>query len=254
MILLKNLDNLPTFNHPIITLGSFDGLHIGHKTLIHSLIQEADKINGDKIIITLNPHPREFLYPSQNFKILTTIDEKIERFQKENIDFLLLIPFDQEFSNYTPTYFFENIIIKKIGAEMMIIGKDHSFGKNASGNADLLCQLASLHQIKIIETPEVTFNKNTVHSSKIRKFIKDGDFKSASEFLGYNYSAVFKIESSIYNQYFLSLKNPHKQLPEAGRYPVHIDEQKGFLNIISEKIILETSQPIAYIQEIKVIF
>ena len=185
MIVLQSLENLPYFNAPIITVGAFDGVHLGHQALIRKLNEISEQSGGDKIVISFSPHPRQVLYPDEDFKILSTIEEKTEHLAALGVDYLILIPFTKEFAEHSPEFFVENILIHKIGAQKIVVGHDHSFGKNRNGDLNLLQRLSQQYAIEIIETPEVFIDTIPVRSSVIRKMIAAGDIDSAERFLGH---------------------------------------------------------------------
>ena len=187
MIVLDSLENLPRFNAPIITIGAFDGLHLGHQALIRKLHEISEESGGDKIVMSFSPHPRKVLYPEEDFKILTTVEEKIERLSALGMDYLILIPFTKEFAEYSPEFFFEDILIHKVGAKKIVVGHDHSFGKNRNGDLKLLQNLSQQYAIEIIETPEVFIDAVPVRSSVIRKMIAAGNLAMAERFLGHKF-------------------------------------------------------------------
>ncbi len=125
----RSINNLPTFNNAVITIGTFDGVHLGHQQIIKQLKQEAAKINGETVIITFHPHPRTIVATNKTVHLLTTLNEKIILLDEFGIDHLVVVPFDESFSNQTPEEYVQHFLFEKFHPHTLIIGYDHHFGK-----------------------------------------------------------------------------------------------------------------------------
>ena len=187
MQVFKDINNLPAFHNSVISIGTFDGVHSGHAEIIHSITAAAKRVNGESIIITFHPHPRHIISPESPVYYLTTLQEKIDMLQKYNVDIVVVVPFSREFSEIDASDYAENFLIKKFNPAIIVFGYDHKFGKDRSGDIHLLKNIAEKYSVKIEEIPAHVIDHLTVSSSKIRKFLIDGNVQEANELLGYPY-------------------------------------------------------------------
>lgn len=170
-----------------LTVGTFDGLHLGHKHVLSLLKNIArTKDNAPTVIITFSNHPRSVLYPEQNPELLSTFDEKLELFEQEKIDFVYLIEFTHELSDLSPQKFIEYHVIpfSPLG---LVIGREHFFGKNREGNAEVLKKYGIQYGFEVEEATEFSLNEINVSSSVIRSLLKAGNTEEAKKLLGYPY-------------------------------------------------------------------
>jgi len=187
MIIHEGYENLNLLN-PVVTLGIFDGVHTGHKTIIKSLVNKAININGESVVITFYPHPRMVL--SQNpssLTFLTSMDEKINLLGKEGVDHLIIIPFDHELSNIEASEFIEEVLVKKIGARFLIAGFNHHFGRGREGDFNTIRNCAESFNIVVEQVKALNTDESTVSSSLIREELMKGELEKANSLLGYNY-------------------------------------------------------------------
>ena len=183
-----DLSQLPRFKNAVITIGTFDGVHVGHQQIIKLLKQEAQAIGGETVIITFHPHPRKVVSQDKSaIKILNTLPEKIELLDKQGIEHLVVVAFDDYFANQTAEEYIENFLVRKFNPAMIIIGYDHRFGKNRSGDYQLLEHFGVKFGFAVKEIPEHVLNEITVSSTKIREALKQSDIDTANGFLGYKY-------------------------------------------------------------------
>jgi riboflavin kinase / FMN adenylyltransferase len=178
----------PEFKNAVLTIGTFDGVHNGHKTIIDSLKKLATQINGETVIITFDPHPRSILQPNSPVKLLNTLHEKIELFTALGIDHLIIYPFTLAFAEQTAEAYIEEFLIKKFNPKIIVIGYDHHFGKNRSGNFKLMEQYASKGFFELVEIAPHTLKNITISSTKIRNSLQEGTIEDANELLGYHYN------------------------------------------------------------------
>jgi riboflavin kinase/FMN adenylyltransferase len=188
MEVVKNLDNWKSVDNSIVTIGTFDGVHRGHKKLLRRLNQIKDEKGGKSVVFTFDPHPRKVLFPDQkDLQLLSNLDEKIELIGKEGIDIVIIYPFTTAFSQIEPEKFIKEILVEKLKVKTLVIGYDHKFGKDRKGDINTFKANASKYGYEVEEIPAEEINAINISSTKIRKSLFDGDVKEASAFLGYTY-------------------------------------------------------------------
>lgn len=183
----RSIEHLPTFKSAVITIGTFDGVHEGHKKIIEALLQEAERINGESIIITFHPHPRKIVNPDERLQLINTLDEKIELLAQTGIHHLVIVPFTPAFALLTAEQYISEFLVARFHPSTVIIGYDHHFGKERKGNFSLLQAQASLHNYTLQEIPKHVLNEVAVSSTKIRNSITGIDVAAANNLLGYDF-------------------------------------------------------------------
>ena len=184
----RDLNNFHAQN-PVLTIGTFDGVHLGHRKIIDRLRLLAKKINGESVIFTFDPHPRKVVAPTEsNLRILTTLDEKTELFAQAGIDHLIIYPFTPEFAQLSYEQFVEHILVEQIHTKYLVVGYDHKFGKNRQGDFEFLKDCAARLGFQIEKLDVLLMNESNVSSTKIREAIQRGDFETANSFLGYPFA------------------------------------------------------------------
>lgn len=180
-----SLEEVPEIKNPVITLGTYDGVHLGHQQIIDFLTSSAKKIKGETVLFTFHPHPRMVLHPDDhNLELIQDIDRRIECLADAGIDHLILFPFTKDFSRISATEFVRNILVNELKVKLLTIGYNHHFGRNREGNIDLLRELAPIYNFEVEEIPAFRLDELSVSSTKIRKALKSGDIKTANEYLG----------------------------------------------------------------------
>lgn len=189
MKIYYNLSDFEPIENATVTSGTFDGVHLGHQKILQILKKEANVIHGESVVITFWPHPRTVVsQDSQDLKLLSTIEEKIDLLEKFGVQHLLLIPFTREFSELSSDEFVQKILIKQIGTKKLVIGYDHRFGKNREGSFEYLQNNSLKFGIEIQEIPKQEIENLTISSTKIRESLFNGDIEVANELLGRHYS------------------------------------------------------------------
>jgi len=183
----SSIENLPLFTNAVITIGTFDGVHEGHKKIIDALIREAGSVNGEAIIITFHPHPRKIVNPTDPLQLINTLPEKIELLEKTGIDHLVIVPFNEQFASQTAIEYIEDFLISKFHPHTIIIGYDHHFGKGRTGNFMLLAEKADHYNYRLLEIPKYILQEIAVSSTQIRKSLLESDIERANKLLGYNF-------------------------------------------------------------------
>lgn len=184
-----NTESYKNISNPIITVGTFDGVHIGHQTIIKRIKDIARKTGGETVLLTFHPHPRKvILNDNSSLKLINTIDEKINLLEKYGLDHLVIHPFTKDFSRISPTSYVRDLLVNELKVANLVIGYDHQFGRNREGNLALLKELSSLYNFNIEEISAQQINEIKVSSTKIRTAIKKGDFHIANKYLGYPFT------------------------------------------------------------------
>ncbi len=181
-----NLDDLPKFQNAVITIGTFDGVHLGHQLIISTLITEANKANGESVIITFHPHPRKVVSSVvTGIRLINTLDERIELLSKIGVDHLVVVPFTEYFANQTAEEYIKYFLVEKFKPNTIIIGYDHRFGKDRTGNYLLMVQKAIEYNYTLKEIPEHLLDAVKVSSTTIRNALLHGQIEEANKLLGY---------------------------------------------------------------------
>ncbi len=236
MDVFLDLESIPKKEFPIITIGTFDGIHLGHQRLISHLLEKKKRYNGTAFLVTFEPHPQLILNNrNQPISILTTLDEKLEILQEFPIDGVIVIPFTKEMSELSGQLFIKKILIDKIGIKDIVIGYDHAFGKNRSGNVETLRKMSSEFGFRVNVVEPVSLDGQVVKSTSIRHALRDGDISKATAFLGRPYQIIGKVsrgkgrgKSSLFPTANLEVSHPHKLIPKNGVYIVEatLDRKK----------------------------
>lgn len=194
MKVFQGLENLPKFTKPVLTIGSFDGVHLGHRKIIEQMKSLANKIGGETIIITFNPHPRLVLgNDTQRVQLLSTVDEKIEALAGLGIDVLVIVPFTKSFSEISAESYIRNFLVQTFHPHTIVIGYDHRFGKNRSGNFDMMAQHQAVFHYALQEIPALELSNIAISSTKIRQALLRGEVNLANQYLCNRYSVFGKV-------------------------------------------------------------
>lgn len=242
MKVYQNLDHFKA-NNPVVTIGTFDGVHQGHLAVISRLKEFAQDYSGETVIFTFYPHPRLVTSPDEtNLRLLTTMEEKIQLFEGFGIDHLIIYPFTREFSQLSYSDFVKNILVDQIKTHCLVVGYDHKFGKNREGGFEYLQKCAEKYNFKVEKLDALSLGDSNVSSTKIRLALEEGNVKKANRYLGYE----FTLHGSVVEGRRLGRKigfptanieasDPHKLIPGYGVYAVKIrlknEGFKGMLNI-----------------------
>tara|TARA_R110000850_G_scaffold277058_1_gene421880 strand:- start:114862 stop:115797 length:936 start_codon:yes stop_codon:yes gene_type:complete len=226
----------------VVTIGTFDGVHIGHKKLLDKLTSEAEKSGLDSIILTFFPHPRMVLQKESDIKLINTIEERTSIFSKTKLDHLIIHPFTHQFSRLTALEFVRDILVNKLHAKKIIIGYDHRFGRNRNADINDLREFGKNYNFEVEEISAQELNEVAVSSTKIRKALEKGDLEKANRYLGYPYMLNGTIvkgkglgRKMNYPTANLHIEQPYKLIPKNGVYIAKsvIDNNKvfGLMNI-----------------------
>lgn len=188
MNIYQNINEFKAKRDVVITTGTFDGVHVGHRKIIQRVTELAKKINGESVLLTFFPHPRMVLYPEQNdLRLINTIEERIELLKETGIDHLIIHPFTKEFSRITSLDFVRDILVNKLNTRKLVIGYDHHFGKNREGSFEHLKEYGPVYGFDVEEISAQEIQQINISSTKIRNSVLVGEIKAANQFLGYHY-------------------------------------------------------------------
>jgi len=243
MEIIRGLENIREKRDSVITLGTFDGLHAGHKKIIDKVVVEAKNKNIRSVLVTFEPHPRLVLQNSNNpLQLLSTIDEKIDILRSFKLDVVVIVNFSKEFSNKSYQDFVSNILLNRLGLSHMIVGYDHHFGKNREGNINSLQELAGQYEFTMEKVDPFYVDNTVVSSSLIRDCLLQGDVEQASDYLQRLYSITGIVVKGDGRGKILKfptanilMDSEHKIIPANGVYAVDVqlksDKYKGMMNI-----------------------
>ncbi len=239
-----NLNEFVSLKNAVVTTGTFDGVHVGHQTILHRLIETAKQHNGESVLLTFSPHPRIVLNKDTNIKLLQSLEEKISALKHLGLDHLIIHPFTLEFAKTTSMEFIRDILKTKIGATQLVIGYDHHFGRNREGSFKHLKASSQKYGFDVEEIPAQDVDNIHVSSTKIRKALSLGDITTANMYLSRPFSIIGnvihgeKIGRTIgFPTANIKIDDPYKLIPLNGVYAVDVYLKnteviyKGMLNI-----------------------
>ena len=232
MKVIENYKNFSISKKSIVTIGTFDGVHVGHQKIMEQLVATAQENNANSVLLTFFPHPRMVLQKDNSLKLINTIPEKIEILEKTGLDYLIIHPFDKDFSRLTAFDFVRTVLVNHLNTAELVIGYDHRFGKNREGNFEQLQEYGHMYDFKVTEIPAQDINQISVSSTKIRNAILNAEIEKANEYLGYSFSlegtvvSGEKLGNTIgYPTANIDLLESYKLIPKTGAYLI-----RSFLN------------------------
>ncbi|WP_207422360.1 bifunctional riboflavin kinase/FAD synthetase [Desertivirga brevis] len=237
MKVYRHINEFQKLNNAVVTIGTFDGVHFGHRKIINRLTEVADQSGGESVILTFFPHPRMILHPeNSSLKLITTIEEKAELIEKLGVDHLIITPFTRDFSNLSAQTYIQQVLVEKIGTKKIIIGFDHRFGKDRQGNLAELQRHAAQYHYEVEEIPEQDIHEVKVSSTQIRDSLLSGDVETAEDFLGYPFFLTGKVikgdrlgRQMGFPTANLLIEESYKLVPSDGIYAVEVElmEKQG---------------------------
>lgn len=246
MRIFYSLDEAKGIKNPVVTTGTFDGVHVGHQVIIRRLRKLAEDIGGESVLITFHPHPRKVLYPDTQGKELMLIcsqKEKIALLEKTGLDNLIILNFNIEFSKISSHSFIEDYLVGKLKAKTIVVGFNHHFGYKRQGDYDYLYKLSRKYGFEVEEIPEQDIQNESVSSTKIRKALMEGNIQRANAYLDHYYLIIGEfylnekrsqeLELKIFD---LKLDEEVKLIPPDGVYAVNLETHagitKGMLSVL----------------------
>ncbi len=229
MLVIRHIDQLPDLSGCVVTIGTFDGVHLGHNVIIKRITEEAKARNGKSVIITFYPHPRQIITPGSPVYHLTTLEEKLHILEQRGVDVVVVVPFSREFSEISAEEYAEQFLIKNFKPAVIVFGYDHKFGRNRSGDIHLLKRIAQTYHVLVEEIPAHIIDSLTVSSSRIRTFLSSGNIAEANELLGYPYALSGPVvmgdqigRTLGFPTANIFLEEPYKLIPADGVYVVRV--------------------------------
>jgi riboflavin kinase/FMN adenylyltransferase len=239
MEIIRGLEALnKSYPNTVLTIGNFDGVHLGHQKIILEVLKRAEEIKGTSMAVTFEPHPMKVLAPEREIRILTTLEEKAKLIEEMGINVLFCINFNKEFANLLPDDFIKDVLVKKINAKEIIVGTNYAFGKNKKGTVELLRRRGKKYGFRVKAVRNVRIDGNIVSSSSIRSLLLKGALYETSTFLGRAYSiegSVIKGKGrgkNLLNIPTANITTPLEIAPKEGVYAVRV----GFNNSIYEGV------------------
>lgn len=236
MKIYNSVNDFAPVKNAVVTIGTFDGVHLGHRKLIKKVCEIADSIGGETIVLTFFPHPRMVLYPDEHgLELLNTIDEKKQLLEEVGVDHLIIHPFDRNFSELSSVDFVKEILVDKIRTKKLVIGYDHHFGKKREGNFDDLVRMAPIFDFEVEKIEEEDVNDIAVSSTQVRNSLKSGDIKTAISYLGRPYTLTGKVvhgkqigRTIGFPTANLHIPENYKLIPAEGVYVVKVEVSNEF--------------------------
>ena len=256
MKVYRSLSKYSPHSKAVVTVGTFDGVHIGHQKILKTIIDEARELEGESVLLTFSPHPRLVLFPEDNdLKLLSTLDEKIAILEKSGLDNLIIHPFTKDFSRITADDYIQQILVEELGVHRLVIGYDHHFGRNREGSLDLLMQEAPQYGFEVEEIPAQEIDAVNVSSTKIRNALLKGDVDTANEYLGYTYALTGKVvpgnkigRSIGYPTANIAPLDKYKLVPGSGVYAVFVkldgEMYRGMANIGTRPTVTDSNKTV----------
>jgi riboflavin kinase/FMN adenylyltransferase len=239
----SELDQLTEIKSPVVTIGTFDGVHMGHQKIIERLKEEAEKIGGESVLFTFYPHPRMVLFPdSHGIKLIQTQVQKVEKLRRTGLQNVVIHPFTMEFSRLSATEFVRDFLVNTLHVKKLVIGYDHQFGKNREGGIQFLKDVCEMYGFEVIEIPAQEIDEVNISSTKIRNALLEGNLELANSYLG----EAFEIDGTVvqgdqigsklgYPTANIAVDSELKLIPGNGVYSVEVlladKTYKGVMNI-----------------------
>lgn len=243
----RDIEHLPVFRNAVVTIGTFDGVHMGHRQIISNLLGEAKKVNGESVIITFHPHPRKIVSSAiLGIRLINTLEEKSELLASLGIDHLVVVPFTEAFANQPAEDYIRNFLVKKFNPHTIIIGYDHRFGRDRLGDYHLLEKYAPELGYELKEIHKHIIREISISSTNIREALLHGDIDTANELLGYEFFFEGMVVDGDklgrklgYPTANLRIMNEEKLIPGNGIYAVYAElmghpgsgKMKGMMSI-----------------------
>ena len=250
---IHGIENFPASEGSIVTIGTFDGVHLGHQQILKQLIDTSQQSKLKSVLLTFFPHPRMVLQPDISMHLIQTIEERKKALRKTGLDYLVIHPFSEKFSRLSADDYVKQVLVDKLNVRKVVVGYDHRFGRNRTASLEDMYNYADIYDFEVIEIDAKKIKSTAVSSTKIRKAIDEGDIALANSYLG----DPFKLEGVVvhgdkrgrelsYPTANIELQNKHKIIPKQGVYLIQsdIDNQVvyGMMNI-GTKPTFDTTNP-----------
>jgi len=242
MALFFDIESLPKFENAVVTIGTFDGVHLGHRTILNEVIKHAKEVKGESIVVTFEPHPRKLLFPDQPIKLITPLQQKLDLIIRGGIHNVVVAPFTREFSQLSADEYIKDFLVKKFKPQSIVIGYDHHFGHDRKGDINLLKEYAERYGYNVYEISAQLIDEAAISSTKIRNALSEGRVTDANHMLGRSYSISGTVVEGKklgrelgYPTANIRHSEPDQILPAIGIYAVRVkwgqSTYKGMLSI-----------------------
>jgi len=250
---IHGIENFPASEGSIVTIGTFDGVHLGHQQILKQLIDTSQQSKLKSVLLTFFPHPRMVLQPDIPMRLIQTIEEREKALRKTGLDYLVIHPFSEKFSRLSADDYVKQILVEKLNVRKVVVGYDHRFGRNRTASLEDMYNYADIYDFEVIEIDAKKIKSTAVSSTKIRKAIDEGDIALANSYLG----DPFTLEGVVvhgdkrgrelsYPTANIELQNKHKIIPKQGVYLIQSDLDNqvvyGMMNI-GTKPTFDTTNP-----------
>lgn len=219
MKVVWGFDNPPQLRNGVATVGSYDGVHCGHRILLGEVVRHAKACGGESAVLTFEPHPRITLGNDEGLQLLSTFEEKCALLEHEGVDYVVVIPFDWEFSRLSREEFINDYLVAKLGIKELIVGYNHHFGHNKEGDHSFLVEQGAL---EVVQVAQYTDNGNKVSSTTIRESLRNGDLALVRQMLGHPYIIIGMADAE-----GVVATDRYKLLPADGRYACTINGRES---------------------------
>lgn len=248
----RGLDQIPLLQHAVLTIGTYDGVHAGHQTIIQRINEIAAQIGGESVVLTFDPHPRLVLQPeAKDLKLISTIEEKISLLEHFGLQHLVITPFSKDFASMEAEDYVEQVLVRRFRPKVIVIGYDHRFGKGRTGDISLLRKLGPKWGYEVEEISVHTIDEISVSSTKVRKALMEGDISTANQLLAHPFTLCGQVvhgdkigRTLGFPTANIHIPDPHKLIPPPGVYAVwaEIGDQKipGALSISYRPTVVES--------------
>jgi len=227
---IHGIENFPASEGSIVTIGTFDGVHLGHQQILKQLIDTSQQSKLKSVLLTFSPHPRMVLQPDISMRLIQTIEERERALRKTGLDYLVIHPFSEKFSRLSADDYVKLILVEKLNVRKVVVGYDHRFGRNRTASLEDMYNYADIYDFEVIEIDAKKIKSTAVSSTKIRKAIDEGDIALANSYLG----DPFTLEGVVvhgdkrgrelsYPTANIELQNKHKIIPKQGVYLIQSD-------------------------------
>ena len=239
--IFNSIQSFTTQSKTIVTLGTFDGVHLGHKKILEKVIASSKNLNAESVVLTFFPHPRTVLQSTEEMKQLNTIDEKIVLMNELGIDNLVIHPFNKDFSRLTAEEFVKNVLIEQFNIKKIIIGHDHRFGRNRTADINDLIEFGKEYDFEVEQISAEEINEAAISSTKIRNALNEGNIDLANQYLGYEYMISGKIiegkklgRTIGFPTANIFVEENYKLIPKSGVYIVKVNVlEKAFFGMMN---------------------
>lgn len=255
MKIFQGFESLEEIPNPVLTIGTFDGVHLGHQKIINRLNEEAEKVGGESVLFTFYPHPRMVLYPENHgLKLIQTQVEKIDKLRRFGLQNIIVHPFTKEFSRLSALEFVRDYLVNQLHVKKLVIGYDHQFGKNREGSIEFLRDVCDTYGFEVIEIPAKEINDVNVSSTKVRNAIQQGELEKAQHFLGEPFELHGRVVGGQamgrqigFPTANIDVESEIKLLPQTGVYAVNIMMgdgiiYEGMMNIGTKPTLSDTQE------------